>query len=144
MSETVLHTRDLPSGMTRDCFDPWTYVEITTAGDVRPCCARPAIGSLLTHPLQQILNGESVRALREQLLTGAPAGQCVKCRLKPPISVAEFQERIALLIDQTEELPDGFDGAAYLAANPDVERAGYDPDRHFVRWGRLEGRRLAP
>lgn len=34
-----------------------------------------------------------------------------------------------------------FDGAAYLAANPDVRAAGIDPLEHFIAGGAAEGRR---
>lgn len=36
----------------------------------------------------------------------------------------------------------GFDAEAYLAANPDVARAGDDAWGHYVRHGRAEGRKL--
>ena len=38
------------------------------------------------------------------------------------------------------QAPPGFDGAAYLARNEDVARAGLDPWQHFVTYGRDEGR----
>ena len=40
--------------------------------------------------------------------------------------------------------PPKFDGASYLAANPDVAAAGADPWEHYLRHGRAEGRRLRP
>jgi len=41
-------------------------------------------------------------------------------------------------------LPEGFDREAYLQANPDVAAAGVDPARHYLEYGRNEGRSLAP
>lgn len=41
-------------------------------------------------------------------------------------------------------LPPGWDGAAYLQANPDVAAAGVDPAEHWLRHGRFEGRLLRP
>lgn len=38
--------------------------------------------------------------------------------------------------------PPGFDGAAYLRANPDVARANGDPARHWLEFGYREGRPL--
>jgi hypothetical protein len=38
-------------------------------------------------------------------------------------------------------LPPDFDGAIYLELNPDVARAGMDPARHFLKYGRREGRK---
>jgi hypothetical protein len=37
-----------------------------------------------------------------------------------------------------------FDPAAYLAANPDVKAAGVDPLRHYLEFGRQEGRQASP
>jgi len=41
-------------------------------------------------------------------------------------------------------LPAGFDSAAYLAANPDVARAGMDAAAHYQQYGKNEGRSLKP
>jgi SAM-dependent methyltransferase len=38
------------------------------------------------------------------------------------------------------ELPDGFDGDAYLRLHPDVAASGADPADHYLRFGRGEGR----
>jgi hypothetical protein len=37
-----------------------------------------------------------------------------------------------------------FDGALYLAANPDVEAAGWNAAEHYLKHGRKEKRRLRP
>lgn len=42
------------------------------------------------------------------------------------------------------DLPDDFDPFLYLAANPDVARAGADPVAHYLDYGRREGRALKP
>lgn len=39
-------------------------------------------------------------------------------------------------------LPDEFDPALYLEANPDVAAAGLDPVWHYLNFGKAEGRRL--
>jgi glycosyltransferase involved in cell wall biosynthesis len=41
-------------------------------------------------------------------------------------------------------LPDDFDGACYLALNPDVDAVGADPAEHYYYHGRHEGRLYAP
>lgn len=41
-------------------------------------------------------------------------------------------------------LPDGFNAAAYLAANPDVAAAGVDAATHWLEFGHAEGRKLGP
>ena len=52
-------------------------------------------------------------------------------------------EKVQDDIDLTAyKLPDNFDASAYLEANPDVAKAGVDPARHYLEFGRREGRRL--
>ena len=41
-------------------------------------------------------------------------------------------------------MPAGFDKALYLAANPDVARAGMDAAEHWLTYGKREGRKLKP
>jgi hypothetical protein len=43
-----------------------------------------------------------------------------------------------------DTLPEDFDSALYLEANPDVARAGLDPAWHFIHHGKAEGRQLKP
>ncbi len=137
------HSRTVEPGHTRDCVDPWTYVEFLVTGEVRPCCARAPIGSLATASLSEILHGPAARALRYDLLSGALDRTCSACGLRGTIGVAAFQQKIVRLLD-TVRVPADFEGSAYLLANPDVEVAGVDPEQHFLEHGRFEGRPLKP
>lgn len=145
MAESVdaTHSRHVPPGMTRDCTDPWTYLEIGGDGSVRPCCVRPPVGNVLQAPASAILQGEAIRRLRRDLLSAAPDAICRGCGLAGLISAAGLQAKVAALLAQVS-LPDGFAPDAYLQANPDVARAGIDAQAHFLASGRLEGRSLAP
>jgi hypothetical protein len=64
----------------------------------------------------------------------------------PPLLDWLIKKRIGLLSPVLERLEmsrlrkKGFDIGFYLLANPDVENAGSDPLRHYVRHGRREGR----
>lgn len=135
--------RPIPGGMTRECFDPWGYVEFRTNGDVAPCCFRPAIGNFVDTPLSAILNGAAVRRLRAELLSGEMDQFCADCRGRPLIAVDDFHEGVKQRV-LAVRLPPGFDAALYLAANPDVAASGMEPTAHFLRYGRLEGRPLYP
>lgn len=44
-------------------------------------------------------------------------------------------------VGEAPDLPEGFDGEAYLNLNPDVRAAGVDPQEHYLRHGRYESRR---
>jgi hypothetical protein len=133
----------LPEGMTRECFDPWNYVEFRTNGDVAPCCFRPPIGNVHRASLSAILNGDAARRLRAALLSGKLDPMCASCRGKKLVPVGDLQSEVVRRLDDVR-LPPGFDPKLYLAANPDVAEAGLDPVHHFLRYGRLEGRPLRP
>lgn len=49
-----------------------------------------------------------------------------------------------LLGRRVVDLSQPFDGAGYLQANPDVEKAGMNPVIHYTLFGAAEGRRLLP
>jgi Iron-sulfur cluster-binding domain len=82
------------SGSTRDCFDPWNYVQIKATGDVYPCCAHSPIGRVDgQHTLTDVLDGPELAALRERLLNGDLDAECRHCHQRSHISQAEFQAR---------------------------------------------------
>ena len=135
------HSRFVPPGMTRDCFDPWVYVEFHANGGVSPCCVRRPIGNLRDQSLADLLNGSRIRELRNALLSGEPDETCRGCGLRTVTSPAALQAKVGMLLASIKT-PGQFDAERYLEANPDVRAAGEDPARHFLTWGRLEGRPL--
>lgn len=133
----------VPEGMTRECYDPWNYVEFRANGDVAPCCFRPAIGNIRAQTPSEILNGTAARKLRAELLYGSLDRFCGPCRGKRLIPTDAFQAAVSQRLEAVQ-LPPGFDPQLYLAANPDVAEGGLDPINHFLRYGRLEARPLRP
>jgi hypothetical protein len=94
----VINSYELPQGMTRDCTDPWTYAELETNGDVKPCCARTGVGNLANQELSQILSGDRIRQLRADLLGGTPDSDCAKCHLKGPSTPQALSEKVQELL----------------------------------------------
>jgi MoaA/NifB/PqqE/SkfB family radical SAM enzyme len=103
-SATNTHCFELPKGMTRDCLDPWTYVEVDANGDVKPCCARGGVGNLRQGDLNEILNGEPIRRLRSDLLGGTPDPECARCRFRAPIVPAALQAKVRAISGEQELL----------------------------------------
>jgi len=136
------HSRFVPPDMTRDCLDPWVYVEFKADGGILPCCVRGPIGNMGDRSLANIVNGVEIRALRLALLSGRPDEICQARGLRSVITPAVLQSKVGMLIDSIKP-PEQFDGESYLDANPDVRAAGEGATRHFLKWGRLEGRPLA-
>jgi Iron-sulfur cluster-binding domain len=135
------NSRFIPEGMTRDCLDPWSYVEIGVAGGVRLCCVRKPVGNLASQTLAHVLHGHEARTLRRDLLSGKPDDICCGCGLRGVINPLDLQQKVreALALGLNSKQ---FDPAAYLDANPDVKEANVDPAWHFHTWGRIEGRPL--
>lgn len=66
------------------CNDPWTYMTIAWNGDVLPCCndhnAKYVLGNVKNQTLSEIWQGEPMRALRAELLSGhATNALCSTC-----------------------------------------------------------------
>jgi MoaA/NifB/PqqE/SkfB family radical SAM enzyme len=102
VGEEAINSYELPKGMTRDCTDPWTYAELETNGDVKPCCARNGVGNLGQEELSQILSGERIRQLRSDLLGGTPDADCAKCHLRGSTTPEALREKVVgLLQDRT-------------------------------------------
>jgi radical SAM protein with 4Fe4S-binding SPASM domain len=81
-------------GQTRDCTDPWNYLQINSKGEVSPCCNHPSIGSLSEDSLQDILNNQKIKDLRKELLTGDLDPFCLECHARGIIPVLELRKKI--------------------------------------------------
>jgi MoaA/NifB/PqqE/SkfB family radical SAM enzyme len=98
--QTRGRSHDLPEGMTRDCLDPWIYLELNVNGDVQPCCAHSKVGNLNEQELPSILNGPPIRQLRQDLLYGTPDAECANCRLRAATRPEALRKRIRMLFEQ--------------------------------------------
>ena len=64
------------------CMYPWVHLHAWPTGQAFPCChAEPAgqIGDCKTQTLQQIWNGDSMRQLRQDMLTEKENSACTRC-----------------------------------------------------------------
>ena len=97
-----------PAGCTRQCLDPWRMLFIKANGDVLPCCARAAVGSLNAGAsLEDIANCENIRALRGELLSGAVSEICRNCHVYPWVPVEVFRQQVAGFVDSSGSVFDG-------------------------------------
>jgi hypothetical protein len=81
------------------------------------------------------LNGTEVSPAASQSGPSPSPAKTGVHRLRSLLHRSEKSQRLA-------ELPPGFDGAAYLKANPDVAAAGVDAAEHWLNFGHREGRPL--
>ena len=64
------------------CMLPWTHMHLWPAGATYPCCmADPdlPIGNTQTQSLQEIWNGDSMKQLRLNMISGKKSAECRRC-----------------------------------------------------------------
>jgi len=64
------------------CMLPWIHLHAAPNGDAYPCCHSmniTPVGSVKTHTLQEIWNGEPQRQLRKNMLNEQPSAECRRC-----------------------------------------------------------------
>ena len=84
-------TKVTQDGMTRDCFDPWRYLEICPDGGHKPCCRYMKWDK----PIDEVTRNEEVfRSLRDQLLSGKLGDMCQTCSIRKKIPVGRFKKKV--------------------------------------------------
>ena len=96
----VVVSTDRPQPLTRDCLDPWNFLEISARGDVRPCCNIDSIGRLDSdgRDTRGLRNTDAFRALRESLLSGNLQSACQRCHIRSTVPLATLKQRIGLAV----------------------------------------------
>ena len=62
------------------CSAPWTSLFIDTNGDVKPCCASTyPLGNVNNDSIDDVLSGEVIKDVRQQLLSGEKPEHCRSC-----------------------------------------------------------------
>ena len=86
--------------LTRDCLDPWTYLEVSARGEIRPCCNFSPIGRLDSDGRDTggLRNTDAFRALRESLLSGNLQSPCQRCHIRNTVPVATLKQRVAAAV----------------------------------------------
>jgi hypothetical protein len=120
----LLHGGDRHNSLERTRWSQVTHYYFEDCAYYTPLASLPALGTFSFRDITDIATGAAV-----------PNKLMGKDVARGDI------ERLAF-IRKPDEVP--FDGAAYLAANPDVARAGVDPRTHYDMYGRTEGRPLRP
>ncbi|HYH21175.1 MAG TPA: SPASM domain-containing protein [Azospirillum sp.] len=80
---------------TRDCLDPWFFALLDSRRNLQPCCWRPPIGRLEPgQPLDALLDGPEMRALRRRLLDGDLDAHCAQCPNRALTTPANLRRRV--------------------------------------------------
>ena len=89
---TARITHAVGPGQTRHCFDPWSFVQIQANSFVRPCCLHTSIGRLSPdEPLAKLLSNDTVKMIRQSLLSGDLDNECVACHHRTVVDIADYR-----------------------------------------------------
>lgn len=94
--EKAVHYVDANNEQTRDCLDPWRIAFVNADASVRPCCFfEEKLGTLMTHSLVDVVEGEAFHKLRREILSGDLRPNCRSCAARPLIDRAMFEKKLA-------------------------------------------------
>ena len=68
--------------MSKFCIVPWTHIEVSPSGDVRPCCEYESSMGNISHNDNNIIdvwNNDLFKQLRQDYLNGVNPAGCAKC-----------------------------------------------------------------
>jgi MoaA/NifB/PqqE/SkfB family radical SAM enzyme len=98
--DKAVHYVDANAGQTRDCLDPWRIAFVQADASVRPCCFfEEKLGTLMTHSLEEVVEGERFHELRREIVSGELRPNCRSCAARPLIGRAEFQRKLATYLE---------------------------------------------
>ena len=94
--DKAVHYVDGNGEQTRDCLDPWRIAFVQADASVRPCCFfEEKLGTLMTHSLVDVVEGDAFHKLRQEIVSGELRPNCRSCAARPLIDRAEFQQKLA-------------------------------------------------
>lgn len=95
IGEKRVHYVDVDKEQTRDCLDPWRIAFVQSDASVRPCCFfEEPLGSVATHSLQDVVEGEAFQKLRREMVTGELRPNCRSCSARPLIDRGAFEKKL--------------------------------------------------
>lgn len=84
-------------GETRDCLQPWQGIHFMADGGVEPCCG--GYGSVGSYKdaasLKEAANGEGIKTLRRELLTGNLSDLCRRCIVRGAVPIETLRAQVA-------------------------------------------------
>ena len=101
ISEKTVHYVDVDRTQTRDCLDPWRIAFVQADASVRPCCFfEEKLGTVATHSLTEVVEGDTFRQLRRELVSGELRPNCRSCSARPLIDRAAFEKKLAAFLNR--------------------------------------------
>ena len=82
--------------LTRNCLDPWTYLEVTPESGLKPCCNINAIESWSegSESIAALRDSIGFQEIRDGLISGDLHDACKNCHIRPFVPVEEFNKSL--------------------------------------------------
>src|SRR6185369_6264355 len=90
--------------LTRDCLDPWNYLEVSAEGMVKPCCILPPLENILQAPPDR--NSNRFRELRKSLLSGELTSSCKTCHIRDMVPARALRQKVQAITRKNGADPD--------------------------------------
>jgi len=127
----LLHGGDRQNDLSLTRWSQVTHYYFEKCTYYFPLFSDPFYGKIKFRELRDIATGE---VLKHEVGGHAVPDDFIASAMRKPV----VRDAAALA---RGELPEDFDGDAYLRLNPDVAAAGAEPRKHFLEFGAAEGRR---
>lgn len=122
------------------CSAPWEGMFINPDGDFRVCCSGKSLGNLNNKSLEDILYGEELTSVRNDILTKGYSDYCTNCMESEDKSGKSLREQFKTDLTQV-------DTTAFIPRNIDIRwrntcqlRCGYCNSEWSSAFARWEGR----
>ncbi len=84
-----------PVSQTRDCLEPWRFLQVQANKDVLPCCWHQPIHSLgIGQSLTGVFNNTRIKELRRRLLSGDLSPDCMNCPSRGWTTTGKLKKKV--------------------------------------------------
>lgn len=146
----LVHGGSVQKDMARSRWSQVTHYFFEGCGYTTPVSNDTYHGRVLYRDVVDIRTGK----LMPNVVSGEPVREELRKAARPDLtgpgldresSLANIARKVAVSRYKGHpDLPAGFDADFYLAAHPDLVQARVDPYKHYVTFGKAEGRRFKP
>lgn len=79
------------------CILPWIHVNLWPSGDVHPCCLgdwQNPVGNVKDNTIKEIVNGEPLREMRKQMMSGQAPASCDRCFGRERLDISSLRQEM--------------------------------------------------
>lgn len=104
VKKTKKYSGIIKNGQTRNCLDPWHFMQIEASGNFLPCCWHSATGFLdSVKKAGNLFNNSAIKSLRWNLLSGNLDSHCTQCPSRGLINIYKYNLKVFLKLFNQEK-----------------------------------------